>query len=123
MTADQVGVFVGFEIGQAHDHRFREKGGAEGADAFDQFFDVKLARVGIAGHPRFDLLPHFIRCGVFLQQRFGVDADGIVDDEFEPRQADAGVGEARQRERALRVADVHRDFERQFGHFFQVGGE
>ena len=36
-------------------------------------------------------------------------ADVVVDDELEPREADAGVRQLRELERELRVADVHHD--------------
>ena len=43
-------------------------------------------------------------------------ADLVVDDEFEARQADAGVGQLREFERQIRIADVHRDLDRDARH-------
>jgi hypothetical protein len=44
-----------------------------------------------------------------------VDADDVVDDELDARQADAGIGKLGELEGQLRVADVHHDLERQLG--------
>ena len=41
-----------------------------------------------------------------------MDADVVVDDELEPREADARVRHLREVERELRVADVHHDLDR-----------
>jgi hypothetical protein len=38
-----------------------------------------------------------------------VDADVVVDDELEPRQADAFIGQLAELEGELRIADVHHD--------------
>ncbi len=45
----------------------------------------------------------------WFEQRLGVDADLAVDDELQPRQADPGVGQLRERERLLGGPDVHHD--------------
>ena len=42
-------------------------------------------------------------------------ADIVVDDEFEPRQTDALVGQLSELEGQLRVAHVHHDLDRQLG--------
>ncbi len=43
-------------------------------------------------------------------------ADHAVDDEFQTRQTDTGVGQLGEIEGPVRVADVHHDLERQVGH-------
>jgi hypothetical protein len=44
-----------------------------------------------------------------------VDADGVGDDEFQAREADAVVRDLREVEGELRVADVHRELNRDRG--------
>ena len=57
VAADQVGVFVGFEIGQADDDRFRVEGRGNRADAFSQLVDKELHGIRIAGHLLIDGSP------------------------------------------------------------------
>src|SRR5690554_7239972 len=49
-------------------------------------------------------------------------ADHAVDDEFQTRQAHTLVGQVGEIEGAVRVADVHHDLERQFGHGIHAVG-
>jgi hypothetical protein len=44
----------------------------------------------------------------------------VVDDELQPREADAGVRQRREGEGALRVADVHHDLDRHLGHLVEL---
>ena len=44
IAAEQVGVFVGFEVGHPHDYLFRVGGGGDGGDAFGQFVHVEIHR-------------------------------------------------------------------------------
>ena len=44
-----------------------------------------------------------------------MDANGVIDDELQSRQADTGIRELLKVERAFRVADVHHDLDGQFG--------
>ena len=55
-----------------------------------------------------------------LEARLRVDADVVVDDEFEPREAHARVRQLREVERELRVADVHRDLDRDLRHLVEL---
>jgi hypothetical protein len=45
-----------------------------------------------------------------------MDADVVVDDELEPRQADARIGQLAELEGQLRIADVHHDLGLELGH-------
>jgi len=54
------------------------------------------------------ILPFRIYDTFVLEQRFGMDAYHPIDDELEAREAYALVGYTRKRERAIRIADVHR---------------
>ena len=50
-------------------------------------------------------------------------ADVAGDDHLQPRQADAGVGQLAEVERALRVGHIHHDLQRRLGHRVQIGGD
>ena len=67
-----------------------------------------------AGHALDRLLQVGIDVRV-VEDRLRVDADGVVDDELEPRQPDPGVGHLREVERQLRIADVHHDLDPALG--------
>jgi hypothetical protein len=47
-------------------------------------------------------------------------ADHAVDDELQPRQADALVGQLAEVEGAIGIADVHHEFHRQLRHRRQI---
>src|SRR5690606_22261685 len=116
LAADQVGIFVGLEVRQTHDDLLRPEGRGQGADALDQLLDVEVDRIAVTGNALLDAALHFRRQAVEVQQRLGMHADHAVDDEFEAGQADAFVRQLGEIERTVRVADVHHDLERQFGH-------
>ena len=68
------------------------------------------------------LLDELTEIGVLLvelQERFWVHADHAIDDELQPRQADAGVGDAGEIEGPLGVAHVHHDLGRDLGHLVE----
>src|SRR5699024_8670412 len=102
-----------------HDDRFRREGGGDGGNALGQAVDVERHRVGVAGDVGVDDLLQFVGLTVVVEQGARVHADLPVDDEFQPRQADAGVWRAGEVERPLRVADVHHDLGADFRHFVQ----
>ena len=54
-----------------------------------------------------------------IDQRLRMHADVAVDDELEPRQPDAVVGQLAKLERQLRVADIHHDLGRRSRHLVQ----
>ena len=74
--------------------------------------DIEADRIGIAGDLAFHRIARVCVQRVEFQQRLGVHADHAVDDELQPRQADAGVRNLREIESAIGVADVHHDFQR-----------
>ena len=109
LAADEARVLVGLEVRGAHDHGPRIEGGGDGADTFGEAQHVEGARVGVARGARL-----YARAGlgverVGLEQRARVHADGVVDDELEPRQPDAGRGQGRELEGDVRVADVEHE--------------
>jgi hypothetical protein len=70
----------------------------------------------VAARHRLDrLLQLGVDVGI-VEDRLRVHADVVVDDELQPRQADAGVGHLREVEGQLRVADVHHDLDRAVRH-------
>ncbi len=48
-AADQVGILVGLEVRQAHDHGMGRESSPNGGDALGQFLHIKRDRIRIAG--------------------------------------------------------------------------
>ena len=120
VPANQVGVLVGLEVRQPHDHRFRREGGGDGADPFAEFLHVERDRIAIPGHV---FLDEFLYPGVLpveFDQRPGMDADHAVDDEFQPGQADAVIGDGCEHEGPVGVADVHGELDWNVRQFFET---
>ncbi len=93
LAADQVGVFVGLEVREAHDDLLRPEGRCQGADPFDQLLDIEVDRIAITGDALLDAVLDVRRQAGEVQQRLRVHADHAVDDELQARQADALVGQ------------------------------
>ena len=91
------------------------------ATAFGQALDVVVARAVVGGDPLPDFRDDVRRLLVQVQQRLGVDADLPVDDEFQPGQAHAVVGQLRERKGLLGGADVHHDLDRGLGQLGDLG--
>src|SRR5690606_32995087 len=51
-----------------------------------------------------------------IEHRLGVHGNVVVDDEFQASQADTRIGNLREIEGQLRVADVHHDLQADVGH-------
>ena len=108
-AANQRAVFVAFEVGQAHDHRFRPERRGNRRHTFGHPVHVEGARRGVPTCHRFDrLLQIGVHVGI-VEDRLGVHTDIVVDDELEPGQPDATVGQLAEIEGQLRVANVHHD--------------
>ena len=118
-AADQVGVFVGFEVGHTDDGFTRINRCGQCCHAFGDFIDVEVDRGGVAGDAAGNFRFQFIVLFVKFQQGFRVDADLAVDDEFHACQADAFARQVGEAECEFGVADVHHDFNRRFGHIVQ----
>jgi hypothetical protein len=93
-AANHVRVFVGLEVGQADDDRLRGEGGAQCGDAFGELVDVEPSPDLRSRRWRSIRLRTSVRHVVVVQCRLGVDADGVVDDEFEARETDTEVGQS-----------------------------
>src|SRR4030095_5480731 len=96
-----------FEVRHSDDDRFRIKSGGDPADALGEGADKKFLRIFLENSIgyRLDILATFqIRV---IHQRHRMNSDVIVDDELEPRQADAVVRETRDGERVIGIADIH----------------
>ncbi len=112
LAADQIGIFVRFEVRQAHDHRLRREGRGDLRDAFGELVDVEIHRPVVAGDLLADGVLELGALLVEFQQRPRMHADHAVDDELQARQADALVRNSREIERAVGIADVHGDLHR-----------
>ncbi len=116
-AADQLAVFVALEIRQPHDHRLGPERGGDGRHALGHLVHIERTRRGMAPRHGLDgLLQVGIDVGI-VQDRLRVNADVVVDDELQPRQAHALVGQLAEVEGQLRIADVHRDLDRDLRHF------
>src|SRR5207244_223106 len=92
LAAEELAVLVRLEIRQAHDHRLRPEGRGDGGDALHHLLYEKGARIGIAPRRLLDLaLQRALELRIF-EAGARMHADLVVDDEFEARQPDAGVG-------------------------------
>ena len=119
VAAHQAGVFVGFEIGHAHDGFARINRSGQCGHALGDFVHIKIGRRRITGNAFADFVLQIAVQFVEFNQRFRVDADLAVDDEFHARQADAFAWNIGERERQFGVAHVHHDFHGRFGHVVQ----
>src|SRR4030095_1010968 len=108
-SADEVGILVGLEIREAHDHRLRHKCRGDLRDAFAQLLDVESHWVAITSHLLADRVLELRALRIELEQSARMHADHPVNDELEPCQADSVVRDAGEVEGAIRVADVHHD--------------
>ena len=91
-AADQLAIFVALEIAHAHDDGLGIERSGNGGNAFGDFFDIESAGRSIAARGAFH---RGFEAGVdirIVQHRFGVNADVVVDDEFQARQPHAAVG-------------------------------
>jgi len=86
LAADQVGIFIRFEVGQPDNDFLREKRGGQGTDPFDQLFNVELHRASVATDTLVNGLLNIPWQGVIVQQRLRVHTDHPVDDELKARQ-------------------------------------
>ena len=109
-AAEQVGVLVGLEVGQSHDHRLGVEGGRDRGDALGELVDEEVGRVGVAARCRRSIASLQVggQLGV-VEQGPGVDADDVVDDELDAGSPTPCVGELGEGERPLRVGDVQHD--------------
>ena len=91
-SSNHVCVFVGFEIRQPHDDGFGIKGGSNVGDAFGEFLNVKINGVVIARNRLIDFGPDVGFQSLVVQERFWMNPDRVVDNEFQPCEADTRVG-------------------------------
>src|SRR5690606_10888290 len=115
-AADELAVLVGLEVRQTHDHGLGPEGGGDGGHALGNLVHVEVARRGMAVG---GVLDRAVEAGALVvrivEDGLGVDTDVVVDDEFEPREADAGIRQLGEIEGEVRIADVHHDLDRDFG--------
>jgi hypothetical protein len=122
LAAEQLAVFVGLEVGEADDDRVRPEGGGDGGDTFHQLFNEEFLRRSVATGAALDFLALRSRQAIDVENGFRVNADHVVDDEFDAGQTDAGVRQLGEIEGQFRVADVHHDLERNLRHGGDVAG-
>ena len=112
ITAHQLLVFVGFEIRQPHNHRLGPEGARDRGHAFGHLVDEEGSWRGIAARRPLDRRLQFRLKRRIVEHRLGMDADIVVDHEFQARQTDTRIGQALKFKGQLRIADVHRNLHR-----------
>ena len=115
-AAGETGILVGFEIRKPHDYRLGPERGAQCRHALYQLLDIKRHRVGIAGAVFFHGDFQIRRQIGISEHGLRMHADHARDDELQPRQAHAFIGQAPEFKRELRITHVHGDFHRRLGH-------
>ena len=109
-SAEEAGVFVALEIGEAQNHRPRMERRRDAGHALGQLVDVIIGRIVVAPDQGGDLLPFLLRADLLgMEQRQRMDANVVRDDELQPRQADPVTGDGGQVEGLLRVAHIHQN--------------
>ena len=119
LAAHQVRILVRFEVRQTDDHLLGPKRRCDSRDPLGDLAHVELGRALVATDALADLALQVRRLTVELEQRLRVDADVLVDDEFETREPDAFVRQAAELERELRIADVHHELGRHRRHLVE----
>ena len=89
-------------------------------DAFGEFLDVKINVAVITRNRLIDFGLDIGFQSLVVQERFWMNPDRVVDDEFQPCEADTCVGETLKIKRPLRIADIHADLEWQLGHICKI---
>ena len=115
-AADELAVFVALEVRQAHDHGLGPERCRNGGHTFGDLVHIEGTGTRMAARHAFH---GFFQIGIdigVVEDGLGVYANIVVDDEFQPRQAHAVVGQLAEVESQLRVADVHHDLERNLRH-------
>ena len=123
LPADEVGVLVGLEVREAHDHLLRRERRGDHRDALGDALHEVVPRRRVRGDPLGDLVVQRGLEGVEVEQCAGMDADLPVDHELEAREADALVRELRERERLVGGADVEHDLRRALRHLVEPGDD
>ena len=108
-AAEQLCVLVGLEVRQPDDHRLRIERRGDGADAFCQSAHEELARRPDIAAQRRDTRAFLGGELLGMHKGHRMHADMLADDEFHPRQADAGIRHHRGAECEVRVAEVDHD--------------
>src|SRR5205823_8465631 len=116
LAAKQLAVFVRLEVRKPHDHGLGPERASDRGDALDHLLDEERAGIGIAASRLGNLAPELRPELVVLEAGARMNADLVVDDEFEPRETDAGIWQLRELECELRIADVHGDLHRDAWH-------
>src|SRR5262249_29799875 len=107
IATDQVGILVGFEIGQPDDYLAREEGGGNGAYAFSELGDEILLGRGVARGQLENLLAQFVIVDAGeARQDQRVDLHFVGNDKFLARQPNSVDRQEGLLESMLRVADV-----------------
>src|SRR3989344_2638060 len=109
-AAEQRGVFVRFEIAQAHDDRLGVKRGGDGANTFGEAADKVGAAVRISSRQPVDVPLFILAEFVIFQQRARVRLDAVIDDEFQAREPHAVIRQERIFKGLIGIADIYHDF-------------
>lgn len=106
-AAEQRSILIALEIGHAHDDRARIEGRGNDPDAFGQAIDEIIRTTGIVpGHHRDPLADTAISHLRRRDQRHGMNANMLGNDEFDSRQSDAIDWQHPDAEGLRRISDI-----------------
>ena len=109
-AAEQRGIFVGFEIAQAHDDRLGMKRRGDGADTLGETADEVGAAIRRASRQPVNV-PLLVRPElVVFQQRARVHLDAVIDDELQARQPHTVIRQEGIFKGLIGIAHIHHDF-------------
>ncbi|KAF5138997.1 hypothetical protein E5D57_002786 [Metarhizium anisopliae] len=126
-AADEPGVLVGLEVAHADNGRPGVHGRAERRQALRQLVDKVARLLGVSRREGGDLPPRLLVLEpVKVDERHGVDLDGVADDKLHAREADAVAWEAPPAICRGGIGQVEHDLgpgRRQAGHVQGLGGD
>ena len=114
LAAEQGRIFVGLEVGEAHDDRSRSEGGGDLRDAVGEIVNIEINRILPSGGLLRDGGAQFRRKLFEIENGERMDADVGGDDEFLAREPDARDRQEGFFKGDVRRGDVHHDLRLRF---------
>ena len=113
-ATDQLTVFVALEVRKTHDHFLRIESSGNRCHAFSNLTFVEFLRRSVTGGETFCGVTQFTWHIRVVEHHLRVDADIVVDDEFQTSEAHTLVRDSLEFKSELRIAHVHHDLHGDF---------
>ena len=81
-TADEICVFIGFEVGQPNNYGMWRKGGGNRRDSLGKLAYKKVYGVGISSRRGINLIPDVLRDLVTVEQGLGMNTNSVIDNKL-----------------------------------------